>query len=311
MKKSIKIIKDSFEMLKYECWHNEEGRKRARKIIDKFHSGYYGSSEGCFIQIARAIKKIEKMTKNKIEDEKLLTKEIKESVCFDTPEEKEIITGLTKEDLEILEKNKALFTPEENKIIEANCEQDNKHKTYFIDTETGGLNPYTDGLCSISITEQSTNLINSPNEADCMTFFIEPQRKLYGQGAFDVNHLSLEFLEERGEQKEIVCLKLKQIMGRSCTLIGHNVEFDLKFLMQLFKECKATIPIIHYIDTLVLAKRHLTKRTKTNNGEVANFKLTTLYQYYFNDFNEKLAHTSDYDVFMTEKLYFKLVKLEK
>ena len=240
---------------------------------------------------------------NKIEDEKLLTKEIKDSVKG--------------EDSELL------FTPEENKLIEEDCreceakekkeyqEQDNKHKTFIIDTETGGLNPYTDGLCSISITQLSMNLLNCPNSSDCMTFFIEPQRKLYGQGAFDVNHLNLAILEEQGEQKEIVCLILKQIMGRSCTLIGHNVEFDLKFLMQLFKECKATIPIIHYIDTLVLAKKHLKKRTKTNNGEVENFKLTTLYQYYFNDFNKELAHTSNYDVFMTEKLYFELVKLEK
>lgn len=240
---------------------------------------------------------------NKIEDEKILTTEIKEAV--NTTEEE--IKGYDN----YKEPQETEFTPEEKEIILNDTNEHRtvlkpqpQHKTFVLDFETGGLNAYTDGICSVCLKE-------SGEERDTYLYYFEPQRgKLYSQGAFDVNGFNLEDLEKIGEQKEMICLKLKQIMGNSCTIIGHNVEFDLKFLMQLFKECKAKLPIIHYIDTLAMAKKHLTKRTKTNNGEVENFKLTTLYKYYFNDFNEDLAHTADYDVFMTEKLYNELVKLE-
>ncbi len=228
------------------------------------------------------------MKTNKIEDEKILTQDVKDSINEKSKELQEVE-----------------FTKEEQEIITNDTkEYKEKHRTFIIDCETGGLNPYTDGLCSVAISEKDTKLIH--------THYLEPQRgKFYGQSAFDVNRMDLEILEDLGEQKELVCLNLKQLMGRSCTLIGHNIEFDLKFLLQLFKECKAKLPIIHYIDTLAMAKKHLIKRTKTNNGQVEDFKLSTLYKYYFNDFDENLAHTANYDVFMTEKIYNELMKLEK
>ena len=43
-------------------------------------------------------------------------------------------------------------------------------------------------------------------------------------------------------------------------------------------------------------------RKKEDDG-VENYRLTTIYQHYFNDFEEEKAHTAQYDCFMVEKLY--------
>jgi len=201
-----------------------------------------------------------------------------------------------------------------NKILEENIKdikekirtptkRRNTHKIYVFDLETGGLNPYTDGVCSIAIKELDSK------ETDC--FIIKPQRKLYSQEAFNVNGFNLKYLVKNGFEIERVLNLLLKKMGDSCSIIGHNIEFDLKFLLQMAREERKVLPIIHSIDTMSMAKRLLTKATKTKRGDVENYKLTTIYNYFFNDFEEVKAHTADYDVMMTEKIYKKLLALEK
>ena len=176
-------------------------------------------------------------------------------------------------------------------------QKEGHHKTFVLDIETGGLNAYTDAICEITLKELG--------KENFKTWTVAPQRKLYAQSAFNVNGLSLDKIKH-GDSLNMILRDLLTRLQGCCTIIGHNVEFDLKFLLQALKEEKLTIPTIHYICTMDMAKKKLLKKTRTNNGQVDNYKLVTLYNYFFNDFIEELAHTSSYDVEMTEKIYNKL-----
>lgn len=175
-------------------------------------------------------------------------------------------------------------------------------KTYILDTETGGISPYTDGLLSVSLKKLGDDEVK--------TWFIKPKAgKLYSYSAQRVNKLDLDSLENIGHTITQVLddLQLNYFNEKKVRIIGHNIEFDLKFLLQAAKELKVKMPIIEYICTMDLAKVHL-KQTKI----LKSIKLTEVFEYFFpgNDLIEK-AHESEADVLITEKIFSPLWELEK
>ena len=52
-------------------------------------------------------------------------------------------------------------------------------------------------------------------------------------------------------------------------------------------------------------KKNITKVDKRKKEQigVGDYKLTTVYQYFFSDFKEELAHSDIYDVYMLQKLF--------
>lgn len=174
-------------------------------------------------------------------------------------------------------------------------------KTFVLDTETGGLSPYTDGLLSVCIKEL--------NKGDPQVYYLRPQiGKFYSWHALNVNGLDLNELYEVGNSVESILMTLKETFEGHVRLIGHNIEFDLKFILQQARDKKITLPAIEYIDTMQLANKHL-KKTKI----LKSIKLTEVFNHYFpgNEIQE-MAHAGggEADVIMTEMIFEKLWELE-
>jgi len=183
-------------------------------------------------------------------------------------------------------------------------------KIIVLDIETGGLNSQEDGICSISYKELGKEVV--------FTHYIKPcEHKFYSSKALEINGLSLDKLENEGEDLFDVLDKFLSFLTSvsdgnkwNVKLLGQNLKFDLGFLETAFKETMSSIFDFchyHYKDTLFIAD-YLKDIGKINPR---NLKLTTLYEYFFGkDILFKNAHTSEADVLMTERVYIELLKIK-
>lgn len=173
-------------------------------------------------------------------------------------------------------------------------------KTFIIDTETGGLNPQTDGLLSISIKELG--------KGNSKTWFIKPQNnKRYTHEALKINGLDLEKLLKEGQNLQQVLddLVLNWLSYPLTTIIGQNTTFDLSFLEKAFQENNMQLPAIKVLCTRNLGKKHLFRR------DVAGHNLKAMFVHFFpNDPLINRHHESEADVLMTEKIFEELWLLE-
>lgn len=182
--------------------------------------------------------------------------------------------------------------------------------TLVIDLETGGINPQTDAICSISYK------ILGEQYKEVETHYIKPYGKNISEEALKVNGLTLEKLEKEGISLFEALDKLTSYLWIfsdknkwNIKLMGHNLRFDLGFLEQAFseltKEKLFNYCHYHYKDTMLIAD--FLRDKKIINPE--KIKLTTLYEYFFGyDELLKKAHTSEADVLMTEKIYLEMLK---
>ena len=158
---------------------------------------------------------------------------------------------------------------------------------YFIDTETGGLKSYSNGLCSITFKKYNSNFIRN------LTFY--PQKKIYEMQAFKVNHFNMEELYKSGVSREELIKTINMLYEATgqkqsyLVFAGWNVMFDIDFITQVFKDkgAKLPCPIVAY-DLKEIASTNIKKRDmrKKEDDGVENHRLTTIYQHFFNDFND-------------------------
>lgn len=176
------------------------------------------------------------------------------------------------------------------------------------DCETGGLQPFRCGLCSITL--------KVIGEEHMKTIYIKPQPNLkYDEYAFKVNNLSKEILEDKGvsEKEAIEQIKdfIKTYGGFKPRLMAHNIVFDAQFTNALFarnNEEKLFTDLGHYhpIDTMILM------RALKDAGiiDIQKLNLSSCYYYFFGkQFQD--AHTSDGDVLATEQVYLKIIETMK
>lgn len=186
-----------------------------------------------------------------------------------------------------------------------NLNYDKKQKTIIVDTETGGLNPFTNAVCSITI--------KVLNEQHIKTWYIKPYGKVYDKKAMEINGLS-ETIKEKGMSpkqvvNEIVLFLKKHVNYNDNNLahyhprvIGHNYIFDVQFLNVLFNEFhnRMFTSYLHYhpIDTMILMKGLV----ESKKIPLYSVSLKNCYKYFFcEDFENQ--HTSEADVLATEKVY--------
>ena len=181
-------------------------------------------------------------------------------------------------------------------------------KIYFIDFETGGLKSYVNGVCTATIKELYKEPIN---------FIFYPQKRVYEYSAFQVNGLDLDTLYSTGESREKIIKHIGALHEADNSkqnyiiFVGWNIMFDMEFLNNIYKEKNKMLPCpILAIDLCEIARKNIKKkdnRKKDDHG-VDDYKLTTIYQHLFDDYNEDYAHTAEYDVLMCENLYLKFQK---
>lgn len=82
-----------------------------------------------------------------------------------------------------------------------------------------------------------------------------------------------------------------------CDLVGHNVQFDYRFIRYYGDKCRYFFDAKTY-DTMTIAQEIL-------RGEVTNFKLNTLADYYSIHFNH---HRAFDDALTTAKIFIQLIK---
>ena len=192
-------------------------------------------------------------------------------------------------------------------------EKDYEDIIYFLDCETGGLKSYINGISSLTIKDLN-NLYDR-------TFLFKPQKKVYEYSAIKVNRLTLESLynDDISTDRTMIIDELRKLYMKTTInkpyliFCGWNVSFDMDFILQIYKETKSNLPCpIMLLDLMEIAKNNIKKidKRKKDDDGVEDYKLTTIYQYYFKDFKKTLAHTSDYDVLMTRKLFKKFISLK-
>ncbi len=127
---------------------------------------------------------------------------------------------------------------------------------YFVfDTETGGFSHKKNPVCEIAAI-----LINGETLEEIIRYetAIKPydEKLEYTAGAEAIHELTKEILEEHGEEIETVVEELKAILefanenkkkSGKVVLVGHSVNFDVRFLSAMFTHCKDEL--IKYVDT--------------------------------------------------------------
>ena len=168
-----------------------------------------------------------------------------------------------------------------------------------IDTETTGLSAYNN-----RIIQASAIRFDDWEPIEIFTTYINPEQSI-PEEATKINHITDEMVADAPKYQQIINA-LNSFVGRS-NLVGHNLEFDLKFLYHsgwnvLGEKRK-------YYDTLKLVKRVLksANRNYDNDYDVEDYKLVTLCDYYTLRNNKTSAHNACSDALATGFLFKKLV----
>ena len=178
-------------------------------------------------------------------------------------------------------------------------------KYVCFDIESGGLNPYVNGICSITM-----KVVGAP---EIKTWLIKPNPDMdYEDKAMEINGLSLEELQKNGVSEEQATDEIQKYL-LSCgkpNLVAHNIVFDIQFMNALFRRNHSRLftdfCYYHPQDTMMLAKTlSIVGRTT-----LKKFSLKAVYNHLFGkDFNGQ--HSSEGDVLATEKVFLKLLKIIK
>lgn len=173
------------------------------------------------------------------------------------------------------------------------------------DVETGGLSPYTSGLCSITLKKVGEPIIE--------TIYIKPiPGREYTPIALEINGLTLRQLEEIGlTEKQAIQRVIKFIVMNfksKPNMLAHNIVFDVQFMNALFKrngyELFIDLCYYHPKDTMIMA-------SMLKDAGIINFpkvNLQTCYKTLFGK-NFENAHTSEADVLATEQIYIKMKEI--
>ncbi|PLX09080.1 MAG: hypothetical protein C0596_04575 [Marinilabiliales bacterium] len=110
-----------------------------------------------------------------------------------------------------------------------------QNKILFIDTETGGLDPQKYSLLSVCLVVWENNQITKTKE-----ILINDGVLYVTDEALSINNINIEEHKKLAIPSIDAILEIKQFVKETffhkekITLAGHNVQFDLNFLKQLF-----------------------------------------------------------------------------
>lgn len=180
-------------------------------------------------------------------------------------------------------------------------------KLLFVDTETGGVNEKENSLLSVALIFWEDKLVK-----DKLEFFIKEKKYNVTEKAMEINQLNLETIEKLGIEKKEAVKKIndfiiKNFNGEKAVICGHNINFDIRFIKELYNKVGEDYEqYISYrsLDTasifrfLTIAGKFGAKQVNSLDDAIKYFNLT---------FNNR--HTAMGDIEKTIEIFNKLIEI--
>ena len=193
--------------------------------------------------------------------------------------------------------------------------------TIVLDTETGGLDPTANAVCSIAMKAYGSSnpvkvwliqpyKVSLPDDGRTLDNCSpeEYYAEEYTYKALSVNGHTLEELSTEGEPLDKVCSDIRKTFiaqNKKPRLLAHNGAFDVRFMTSIIPEFSDMI-YYHSCDTM-----HVANYLRDRGVYDGNVKLTTLYKNFFGEDELFMnAHSADADVLMTERLYQHFLEMD-
>jgi len=181
-------------------------------------------------------------------------------------------------------------------------------KLSFIDTETTGTNPFSNGLIQLSgIIEIDNEIVNE------FDFNIKPfESDIILDSALEVNGLSRETLNTFPESN-IVFPQFTSIISKYVDkynrndkfhFIGFNARLDDDFLRSWFKKCGDNYYGSFFFWPAIDVANIAAKELMAECSKLENFKLATVAKYVGIEVDDTKLHDSMYDVRLTRELFY-------
>jgi len=135
-----------------------------------------------------------------------------------------------------------------------------------LDTETTGVDPVRDRIVEIAILTYADGVLS-----DTYEILIHPERMMPPQ-ATAVNGITDDMLIGQPAFHEVAFDIRERIDG--VTIVGYNIDFDIRFLMASFERLGLSIDLSRKIDVLTLARRAIPY------GVVENHRLETIKRHF-------------------------------
>lgn len=182
-----------------------------------------------------------------------------------------------------------------------------ENKLLFIDTETGGIDEKKHSLLSVGLIYWENLEIK-----DTLEIYIKEDRYEVTDEALKINGLDLKKVYSEGVNYKEAVQKINEFIKRNFknekpVICGHNINFDIRFLKELYK--KANFDYENYIsyrslDTASILK-FLTLADKFNGKKINS--LDDAIKYFELKTNKR--HTALEDIKLTVKIFNRLLKI--
>lgn len=162
----------------------------------------------------------------------------------------------------------------------------------FLDTETTGLES-TDKICSIAVVYEEDGELKSIYE-------LVNEGKKIPSLASSINHITNEMIKDKPKLRDTKAYKfLEQNNQKDVTIVGHNINFDLKMLRACGFEFYGSV-----IDTL-RSTRHLIRECELFSLQFLRYEL----KLYKEEREPRVAHHALSDAMTAKSLYELLLEL--
>lgn len=139
-------------------------------------------------------------------------------------------------------------------------------KIIFFDTETTGLDPEKDQIIELAAALVTKNGIELKIDAFCKL----PEGEKIPEKIVELTHITDDMLADKGidyrEACRIFCNMLHS--DSEVLLVAHNIQFDLLFILEMFKRCGMVpkAPKLRALDSLTVYKDRATYPHKLANA---------------------------------------------
>lgn len=158
-----------------------------------------------------------------------------------------------------------------------------------LDTETTGLTP--GGIVEIAAQKFRGNDVVAEFHS-----IVDPGCPI-SQDAVFIHGISHEMVKNEGRPYAEVMPEFLEFCGNA-TLVGHNIDFDLKFINHHLRQIGLPDMSNPKVDTLIMARRHVSLG-------ISNNQLSTIAEYFGVDSSG--AHRAMKDVDMTRQIFVKML----